>query len=736
VKIAFIGPDFMPDRPIDFARLWDDPRGLTGTESSVAIFARELAKRGHAVSIYYNEPQGVFDGVTVADMNRLSSDANAFDVVCSWSVDPKRLSGIGSHVLKVFYATGNRFDSYAHNFEDDVDLFLSPSEDHCAHMRKWTLTHSDKWQVLPLGCCLDEYGLSGKIPGRVAHTSSPDRGLHWVLQEWPAIRRSVSNATLRIFYYGMERYIGLADPESSEGSTAEHGRRARYIDAAIKRLAGEGVSFIGSSSCHTMRRELSEAMVLAYPCDTVAYSEGFSISTLEGCASGALPVIVGSDALGSIYDGHVPCVSAPAKKNISQWRDLVIRALVDSKWRNGWVTRARMFAERHDYVDLTVRFEKILEQSLYAKRRAPATSTQARVKLDVLLTSFAMGEAAAADPERYVEVSHGGGSLIGCLHLVHALRRRGDYDVRMFAHFCRSMEGFYELSSFAPDEPRDAVMAFYDTSPLRNINSECLRIASHHTYLPPDQGFDAYADINTAPTSHATQTLKRTFDPHGNWYVLPNGVQDPGVAWQPVFGRVLHHVSAGRGAHLLFSAWPRILSAVPSATLHVVGIPHAVAWNDAPLFPSFARTTMGKHIMAMREALRTVSAAGSVTFLGHVPRADLLRELSEAACFAYPCSVRAPCETFSVSTMECLRVGVPVVLSPSDALGDLYRNVVSMTPHPAEEHMNEFVDAVVEMLRSPQRQNFAYFVGRGFASRYTHDREAVVLDQIIRRHLP
>src|SRR4029077_20315996 len=116
--------------------------------------------------------------------------------------------------------------------------------------------------------------------------------------------------------------------------------------------------------------------------------------------------------LGSIYGDHVPCVNPPARKNLGAWRDLLIRSLTDMNWRDGWVTRARAFALRHDYRDLTEQMEGRFERSIEKKRHAPAVCTRSRIKLDVLLTPFAMAEAAAADPEKYVEVSHGGGSLV------------------------------------------------------------------------------------------------------------------------------------------------------------------------------------------------------------------------------------------------------------------------------------------------------------------------------------
>jgi len=740
LKIAFVGPEFIPWRPMDFGNLWDSPRCLTGTESSIVSFARELTKLGHQVSIYYHEGGTSFEGVTLLPISRLAEDSKGLDVVCSWATDPAySLRGISASALRVYYATGNSFDAFYPNFEEDVDLFLSPSENHRQYMRKWTLTHVDKWDVLPLGCYIDDYDLSAKVPGRVVHISSPDRGLHWLLQEWSKLRQLVPGANLRIFYYGMEDYVRNAAPRGAPVSAdlIEHGCRARYIDAAIRRLNNEGVTLVGSASRTDMKRELSEAMVLAYPCDTTLYSEGFSVSTLEGCASGALPVIVGVDALGSIYGNYVPCVEPPAKKNIDKWRDFVVMSLTDKEWRSEWVAKARSFARHHHYPNLSAKLVDLFVKAIEKKRRSPAVSTSSRVRMDVVLTPFAMGESATVDPENYLDVSHGGGSLIGCLHLVHALRRRGDYDVRTYARFSRNVDGFLPLESFNGSEPRDAVFTFYDTTPLRAVdqNTNCLRIASHHTYLPPDLGFTTFADINTAPSWHALSALRSTFHPRGTWYVLPNGVADPAVTHQPINGRVLHHASSDRGLHVLLGVWPKIRARVPHATLHVIGDVEAAHWGQAPLFPAFARSVTGKRVLALREAKRVALAAGGIEFIGKVSRDTLRINLAHAACFAYPCAPDVPCETFSISTMECMRAGVPVVLSPSDALG-FYDDYALMVPSPVEEHTDEFVDAVVRVLITPSIQLFYAAMAGRWAKRYTHDRMAAVLNQIIRRHLP
>lgn len=140
-------------------------------------------------------------------------------------------------------------------------------------------------------------------------------------------------------------------------------------------------------------------------------------------------------------------------------------------------------------------------------------------------------------------------------------------------------------------------------------------------------------------------------------------------------------------------------------------------------------------MLSLAGALHLAQEAGGVTILGRLPRADLERELCEASCFAYPVSVVRPCETFSVSIMECCKIGVPVVLSPADSLEAIYDGYVKMVKAPASEHMPEFTDAVVKVLTDPLYANKWSRRGRQLAARYTFEREAETLDTIIQTHL-
>ena len=147
-----------------------------------------------------------------------------------------------------------------------------------------------------------------------------------------------------------------------------------YVEKALNVLKDYGVEGVGSVSRQQMALEMAQAEVLAYPCDTIAYTEGFSCATLEGCASGALPIISAADALGGIYRGVCPMVAAPARKHIARWRKLVIQALTDKPWADEWRARGREFALFHDWRGLATQFERVLQEKIQAA--APATSNE------------------------------------------------------------------------------------------------------------------------------------------------------------------------------------------------------------------------------------------------------------------------------------------------------------------------------------------------------------------------
>jgi glycosyltransferase involved in cell wall biosynthesis len=113
----------------------------------------------------------------------------------------------------------------------------------------------------------------------------------------------------------------------------------------LDRLTGHGVNHRQSISKNGLIAEMRKARVLAYPCDPVNFTEGFSVTTLEAASLGCLPVIVGADALQEVYGDYVPTVKAPYTVNKYEYADMLERALLDDKWYDAQREKALQLRE-------------------------------------------------------------------------------------------------------------------------------------------------------------------------------------------------------------------------------------------------------------------------------------------------------------------------------------------------------------------------------------------------------
>jgi glycosyltransferase involved in cell wall biosynthesis len=197
--------------------------------------------------------------------------------------------------------------------------------------------------------------------GSMVWCSSPDRGLHHILGLMPDIQEQVPRASLKIFY--------RLDPWIARVENDEHfpvqKKRARYIRECLEKLGrnGEnGVTVLGPRLNREVVEALTGAELLPYSCDTERFTEGFSVSILDACASGALPLISDVDAIGDIYGGIARVIHGKPGPARAEWLKAIVEILQEPEDHK--ISRRRAcydFAKRFDRENVAYLWSTLVE---------------------------------------------------------------------------------------------------------------------------------------------------------------------------------------------------------------------------------------------------------------------------------------------------------------------------------------------------------------------------------------
>lgn len=310
--------------------------GLTGSEVSFFRIAREAAKHGHDVTVWAPiNAETYLEGVLYRPIHELVWDIHMYPTYAyAWN-DPSPLSVAPGSVLRVCNQQLNDFVYLPDGYDNWVDVWTSPSQTHLERVGSQT-PDSSKWEIVNNGC--DIHPILPKIPGRIVWSSSFDRGLHWLLSIWPHVRRAVPHAELLVFY-SMRKWLdmwGSLDHNSSEVMDSPQYRRAMFINQSLMKLKNHGVILRDQVSRYQIEQEYSRAEILAYPCDTVSFTEGFSVSILDACSFGCVPLITDMDALKELYCDSVPYAPSPISANIEVYKNKLIELLQNPELRESY----------------------------------------------------------------------------------------------------------------------------------------------------------------------------------------------------------------------------------------------------------------------------------------------------------------------------------------------------------------------------------------------------------------
>jgi len=361
LRCAFFFPPSQIRAPMDVDNIWTSDRGLTGSEMTFIMYALEMARRGHWITIFTGITKAAnLERVVCCNYDEWASiyKDQHWDALCSW-MTPEPLKIANPTQFRLFDQQVTDFSLCEPGWESYVDTLAVVSHSHANFMKPASGFPAEKWKVLYNGVNTDDFKPKEKTPGKMIWASSHDRGLHWMLEAFPKIKQAVPHATLHIFYNfsGLE---GFARLTNATGFMAELANRSRYMLEAMKRLKDKGVHTYQSVSRQRIQEEMATSEILAYPCDPVRYTEAFGVTVLEACAAGTVPVLCTADAFAELWGGVGLNVPPPFAQYKDEYVEKLIHILKNDKSRRRLAEGCREHAKKFEWSTLTNDLEKCL----------------------------------------------------------------------------------------------------------------------------------------------------------------------------------------------------------------------------------------------------------------------------------------------------------------------------------------------------------------------------------------
>jgi len=307
-----------------------------GEEAAIRTAVGLHERFGHQVDLWWPGQPGTWRGVRFHSAVDALYNSRAFrdaDAVIGWSTALPQQYAKNAQV-RIFAQQLN--DLFAEGNWDHIDCIVSPSADHARQLKEWGWSRAHA--VVHNGLDRELYADAPpwlERPLWVGYWSSPDRGLHHLLEAWPAVKQKVPQAQLHVFYE-IDRYLKV-----SQFAIGPLGDRARYLEGLVARAkADPSIIFHGA----VPRRELAKTQKLCrvqcYPYETPWYCEGFGGAVNQGIAAGCHVLLGPRDAFPSLYEDAVTWFDADISKMHHQVAPMVARALTDARWSEERVERA------------------------------------------------------------------------------------------------------------------------------------------------------------------------------------------------------------------------------------------------------------------------------------------------------------------------------------------------------------------------------------------------------------
>jgi len=294
MKHRFLPPKYWSDNEITILcgpgfEQWSpqsaNTKGLGGSEEAVVYLAKELTELGWKVTVYGNpqNEQGDHDGVTYKQWYDINVN-DTFNVLVLWrNIGIADVAPKSKFTLTWLHDVPNNPD-FTQDRIDKVNKIAVLSKYHQSILRlhkggRFLPMPGDKLFLTANGVTINPFPeTSGdRNPHSIIYSSSPDRGLVYLLNNWDRVRQEVPDATLDI-YYGFQVYdtIHIGNPT-----------KMKWKADILNLMNKPGISYHGRVGHKDLHEAMAKTAIWAYPTD---FTEISCITAMKAQTLGAIPV--------------------------------------------------------------------------------------------------------------------------------------------------------------------------------------------------------------------------------------------------------------------------------------------------------------------------------------------------------------------------------------------------------------------------------------------------------------
>lgn len=270
----------------------ESTEGTGGTEVAIIEISKRLSYFGWNVFVSGNVEEGEWNGVKWIPTEKLHEDYfDKFDVIIGVSYIHFILEFSKYRAKKIFWVHNTDYHPW-YNGEEilESDTLLNSGDIHkivCLtkwHKQQWSQKYSiDTGDIKIIGNGINPnkfYTSSKKVKNRFIWSSSPERGLDELLENWVKIKERISSATLHVY----------SPPYS------------RINEEHYSHLFLEGVEFKGSVSQEILHKAMLDAEYWVY---LTEYEETYCITALEMQKSRVIPITTNVAALSETVNSGI-----------------------------------------------------------------------------------------------------------------------------------------------------------------------------------------------------------------------------------------------------------------------------------------------------------------------------------------------------------------------------------------------------------------------------------------------